>query len=70
MHIPASSPSFPQRSFVFNKIPPSFGQKRILLAPPQLERRRIVDAILQMRLPKMSWKKLRRDIEPGHAGLS
>jgi hypothetical protein len=37
---------------------------------PQPERQPIVDAILQMRLPKMNWKKLKKEIEAGHAGLS
>ena len=29
----------------------------------------IVEAILQMRLPKVSWEKVRKEIEAGHAGL-
>jgi hypothetical protein len=37
---------------------------------PQPERQPIVDAILQMRLPKINWRKLKKEIEAGHAGLS
>jgi hypothetical protein len=37
---------------------------------PQPERRPIVDAILQMKLPKINWKELKKEIEAGHAGLS
>jgi hypothetical protein len=37
---------------------------------PRPERQPIVDAILQMRLPKINWKKLKKEIEAGHAGPS
>jgi predicted transcriptional regulator len=37
---------------------------------PQPDRRPIVEAILQMKLPKTDWKKVKKEIEEGHAGLS
>jgi hypothetical protein len=43
--------------------------REVYLAP-QPERRPIVDAILQMKLPKINWKQLKKEIEAGHAGLS
>jgi len=39
------------------------------LAPPP-DRQRLVEAILALKLPKMNWKKLKREIEAAHAGLS
>ena len=39
------------------------------LAPPP-DRRRLVEGILELKLPKMSWKKLKKEIEAAHAGLS
>ncbi len=38
------------------------------LQPPP-NRRVIVQKILQMKLPTMDWKKARKEIEAGHAGL-
>jgi hypothetical protein len=37
--------------------------------PPQPDRAPVVEAILQMRLPAMSWKRVKKDIERDHAGL-
>ncbi len=37
------------------------------LNPPPAERRSIVEAIVQMRLPGMSWRKVRKEIEDSHA---
>jgi hypothetical protein len=39
-----------------------------LVAQP--ERAPIVEAILKMKLPKMSWNKAKKEIETGHAGLA
>jgi len=39
-----------------------------LAAPP--DRRPLVEAILKLNLPKMSWKKVKKEIEAAHAGLS
>jgi hypothetical protein len=39
-----------------------------LPTPP--DRRRLVEAILELKLPKMNWKKLKKEIEAVHAGLS
>ena len=37
---------------------------------PQPNRRALVEAILQTKLPTMEWKKVRKEIEASHAGLS
>ncbi|MGH9402338.1 MAG: CopG family transcriptional regulator [Terriglobia bacterium] len=34
------------------------------------DRKTIVQMILDMQLPVMDWKKVRKEIEAGHAGLS
>lgn len=39
------------------------------LTEPPAERQVIVEGILQMKLPTVSWKKARREIEAGHARL-
>jgi len=36
---------------------------------PTPERGPIVEAILRMRLPRMDWKRVRREIESAHADL-
>jgi len=38
-----------------------------LVTPP--ERGPIVDAILSMRLPEISWKRAKKEIEAGHVNL-
>lgn len=40
------------------------------LSPPPAERKSVVEAIVQMKLPGMSWKKVRKEIEASHARLS
>ncbi len=40
------------------------------LRPQRPDRAPIVEAILRMKLPGMSWKRARKEIEAGHAGLS
>ncbi len=40
------------------------------LRPDRADRAPIVEAILHMKLPGMSWKKTHKEIEAGHAGLS
>lgn len=35
----------------------------------QPDRKAIVEAILRMRLPRMNWKKVRKEIEAGHASF-
>lgn len=35
---------------------------------PQPDRGPIVDAILKMKLPRMSWRKAKKEIEAAHAG--
>ena len=37
------------------------------LNPPREERTSIVEAIVRMKLPGMSWKKVRKEIEDSHA---
>ncbi|HEV2350944.1 MAG TPA: ribbon-helix-helix protein, CopG family [Terriglobia bacterium] len=37
---------------------------------PEPERAPIVEAILEMDLPKLSWKRAKKEIEAGHARLS
>lgn len=37
---------------------------------PEPDRKAIVRAILSMDLPAMDWKKVRKEIEAGHAGFS
>ncbi len=39
------------------------------LRPQRPDRALIVEAILRMKLPGMSWKRARKAIEAGHAGL-
>jgi hypothetical protein len=34
------------------------------------DRRPLVEAILKLKLPKMRWKKVKKEIEEAHAGLS
>lgn len=36
---------------------------------PQPNRRALVDAILQTKLPAMEWKKVRKEIGAGHASI-
>ena len=40
------------------------------LQPQTPDRKPIVEAILQMNLPAISWNRARREIEAGHARLS
>ncbi len=40
------------------------------LRPRTADRAPIVEAILRMKLPGMSWKGARKEIEAGHASLS
>ncbi len=42
-------------------------RRAYLQAPP--DRRAIVQEIVQMKLPTIEWKKVRKEIEAGHAGL-
>ncbi len=42
-------------------------RENYLVAQP--DRASIVEAILQMRLPRISWKKAKKEIEAAHAGL-
>jgi hypothetical protein len=35
----------------------------------QLDRRPFVEAILSMKLPEINWKRAKKEIEAGHAGL-
>ncbi len=37
---------------------------------PLPDRRHHVEAILKLKLPRTSWKKIKREIEAAHAGLS
>lgn len=37
---------------------------------PEPDRKAIVKDILSMKLPVMDWKKVRKEIKTGHAGLS
>lgn len=39
------------------------------LEPQEPDRKPIVEAILQMNLPALSWKRARREIEAAHAHL-
>jgi hypothetical protein len=39
------------------------------LEPAQPDRKPIVEAILQMRLPAISWSRARKEIAASHAGL-
>lgn len=39
------------------------------LRPQALDRKPVVEAILQMNLPSLSWKRARREIEAAHARL-
>jgi hypothetical protein len=34
------------------------------------DRKPLVEAILNLRLPKIDWRKAKKEIEAGHAGLS
>ncbi len=42
--------------------------RTVYLSPPR-DRKAIVQDILKMNLPSMDWKKVRKEIEAGHAGL-
>ena len=39
------------------------------LRPQEIDRKPVVEAILQMNLPPLSWKRARREIEAAHARL-
>ena len=41
--------------------------RTVYLTPPP-DRKAIVEDILKMNLPSMGWKKVRKEIEAGHAG--
>ena len=42
---------------------------RLVYLAPKPERGPIVDSILRMRLPKMDWKRAKKEIEDSHAGV-
>jgi len=42
--------------------------RTVYLTPPP-DRKAIVQDILKMNLPSMDWKKVRQEIEAGHAGV-
>ncbi len=43
--------------------------RKTYLAPPA-DRRPHVEAILKLKLPRLSWKKIKKEIEAAHAGAS
>ena len=43
--------------------------RQAYLSPPP-DRRTALEAILKLKLPKMNWKKVKKEIESAHAGLS
>jgi hypothetical protein len=44
--------------------------RKTYLAPNRADKKPVVEAILQMKLPVGSWKRARREIEAAHAGIS
>lgn len=40
------------------------------LKAPAADRKPLVEAILDLNLPKIDWKKAKKEIEAAHAGLS